>query len=354
MRILVYEFATGGGLLEQAENWPELASLLAEGRAMVSALAGDFAKLGDAQATCLRERRLRPWQPPGCRVADVADAGQERQQLERLAAESDWTVVIAPEISGILADRCRRVLAAGGRLLGPGLATIALAADKHATAQHLEQSGVRVPEGIALESAAALPESFRYPAVWKPRDGAGSQGICSVADAGWKGSRETRRPGRLEAFCAGLAASVSFLCGPGGCLALPPCRQVLSGDGRFRYLGGSCPLPPPLADRAVSLAQRAVAAMPEPLGWLGVDLVLAEKPEDDTVIEINPRMTTSYVGLRAVARQNLAAAMVSQATGRPPRLNYSARPVQFSADGSVRRLKPAASGRSLPDAARQT
>jgi predicted ATP-grasp superfamily ATP-dependent carboligase len=55
-----------------------------------------------------------------------------------------------------------------------------------------------------------------------------------------------------------------------------------------------------------------VATLPTPLGYLGVDLVLGDDPSgaDDRVIEINPRLTTSYVGLRAAALCNLAEAML--------------------------------------------
>jgi predicted ATP-grasp superfamily ATP-dependent carboligase len=42
----------------------------------------------------------------------------------------------------------------------------------------------------------------------------------------------------------------------------------------------------------------------------------------DRIIEINPRLTTSYVGLRAAVEQNLAAIMLELAAGRRPRVTY--------------------------------
>ena len=60
---------------------------------------------------------------------------------------------------------------------------------------------------------------------------------------------------------AGVAASVALLCGPVGVHPLPPCRQHLSDDERFGYLGGSLPLADVLARRATELARRAVAAV---------------------------------------------------------------------------------------------
>ena len=73
--------------------------------------------------------------------------------------------------------------------------------------------------------------------------------------------------------------------------------------GTFQYLGGSCPLPSGLAARADRLARCAAAAMPEWRGYIGIDLVLGEANDgsEDYLIEVNPRLTTSYVGLRVLA-----------------------------------------------------
>ena len=60
--------------------------------------------------------------------------------------------------------------------------------------------------------------------------------------------------------------------------------------------------------------------MPGLLGYVGVDLVLGDAADGsrDYAIEINPRLTTSYVGLRALADFNIAEAMLRAANG--PRL----------------------------------
>jgi predicted ATP-grasp superfamily ATP-dependent carboligase len=52
-------------------------------------------------------------------------------------------------------------------------------------------------------------------------------------------------------------------------------------------------------------------------GYFGVDLVLGESADgsQDRVIEINPRLTTSYLGLRRLARFNLAQALLRLAQG---------------------------------------
>ena len=100
-----------------------------------------------------------------------------------MAAAADWTIVIAPESAGQLEEQCQTVLAAGGRLLGPSLASIRLAADKQATAEHLQAYSVPVPAGRIFQPQAAWLDTFAFPAVVKPGDGAGSQDIVLVHSA---------------------------------------------------------------------------------------------------------------------------------------------------------------------------
>src|SRR5439155_20066372 len=131
----------------------------------------------------------------------------------------------------------------------------------------------------------------------------------------------------------GIAASVAVLVGPRQRVALAPAEQTLSSDGRFHYLGGKAPLPAPLAERAQRLALRAVKAVPGLFGYVGVDLVMGQRR--GYVIEINPRLTTSYVGLRRLARMNLGAAMLQVAEGKRVRLDWRDGTVRWTPDGDV-------------------
>ncbi len=56
----------------------------------------------------------------------------------------------------------------------------------------------------------------------------------------------------------------------------------------------------------------------------------------DVVVEVNPRLTTSYVGLRALTQGNLAGSMLAVATGHEVELCWKLGPIQFEASGSVR------------------
>jgi predicted ATP-grasp superfamily ATP-dependent carboligase len=147
-----------------------------------------------------------------------------------------------------------------------------------------------------------------------------------------------------QRYVPGLAASVAFLIGPSRVVPLVPCEQLLSTDGRFTYLGGRLPIAPDLADRVLRIADRAVRSVPGLLGYVGADVVLGDDGRD-WAIEINPRLTTSYVGLRALARFNLAGAMLAFVRGQPlPELAWHDRQIEFTPDGRLSDVAPTRPG----------
>lgn len=330
-RVFVYEWVSAGA----SELGPAADSLRREGAAMLRALARDFADDPGVRLDTIvaAQSPLRGELPGAVHVA--RHEAEERDLFARLTAEADWTVVIAPESAGILLDRCRLVEDHGGRLLGPSPVLVALTSDKHATAEHLETAGIAVPDGMCLPAGSVVPRDFPRPAILKPCDGAGSQGVRFLKPGTEDVRVEVRS--RLEAYVPGVPASVALLCGPSEFTALPPGRQRLCDGGSFAYQGGELPLPAPLARRAAELALRAVRSLPGALGYLGVDLVLGEQGDGsgDYIIEVNPRLTTSYVGLRALLRENLASAMLAAAEGLEVALSCRAGCVQFDPDGTV-------------------
>ena len=338
MRIFVYEWVTGGGLVEEPGPLP--ASLLREGAAMIGALATDLTRIADCRVIALRDPRVVQFAVSASHVIDVTSRFSHDEEIERQSTSADATILIAPEFDGVLLKAARRVNAVGGRLISPSHEFIRIAADKQRTCGLLQAAGVPAPEGRALESDEPLPADFQYPAVVKPADGAGSQDTYFV-----RGPHDSppayawRR--RLERYVDGQPASVAMLCGPTGRVALTPCKQRISDDGRFRYLGGELPLPAGLAERARTLAERALAALPPAAGYVGVDLVLGRAPDgsEDVVIEINPRLTTSYVGLRAAAKQNLAEAMWRVVNGESLEVGFADRPIEFDPSGNVNFLQ---------------
>lgn len=335
-RVFLYEYITGGGTFSARSPDTPSGSLLREGTAMIRSLAEDFSRLPGVRVSLLHDVRLPGMNLASDDVVEVADADAERRAVLDQSQQADWTVLIAPEFDGILLERCRWAEAAGARLLSPPSSFVQLASNKDRTAEQLRQHGLPVPTATILHPGQPLPETFPYPAVVKPCDGAGSVGVHLVASssAGYEIPADDQTT-RLEEFRRGTPASVAVLCGPREKLALPACSQRISNDGRFRYLGGRTPLEEALSKRAQRLALAAVDALPPAVGYVGVDLILGDDPNGrvDVVIEVNPRLTTSYVGLRALCRKNLAAAMMAVAQSDPAELSFSEQTVEFDADG---------------------
>lgn len=267
----------------------------------------------------------------------------EESAFRDCATRADTCLIVAPEFEDILATRCSWAEECSTWVLNPIVAATRLAANKRAFANHLQAREVPTPDIWPASPSEPLPAEC-FPAVYKPCDGAGSLATYFVARAadlpgseaqalreGWQGECF------LQRWAPGLAASVLILTGPNKPVALPPAAQILTNDGRFHYLGGSLPLAPLLAARATALAIRVVHTVSGLRGPVGVDLVLGEPADGsgDQVIEMNPRLTTSYVGLRRLARSNLAQAILGAATGAGVEtLEWHTGAIEFGRDGS--------------------
>jgi len=326
----------------------------AEGLAMLAAVLADLQQVPGANVIALAEKACCRRLGRGLPLRVIA--GEETASFEELARSADFALVIAPEFDGILEDRCRRAQAAGARLLGPSPEAVRLAGDKWSLGLFLAKRGIPTPpcHRLAPASLKGLMEADAPPArplpplplVIKPRHGAGSRATIRVNEPGQLAGALSLALSECgtdellaQPFAAGRPVSNAFLLGAGQVVVLPPAAQHLSPDGRFRYLGGRLPLPLRLARRARDLATRAVQAVPGLEGYVGVDLVLGTAPDgsQDQVIEINPRLTTSYVGLRRMVQTNLAAALLRVVRGEPAG-HLSCRPgtVVFTADGACR------------------
>jgi predicted ATP-grasp superfamily ATP-dependent carboligase len=263
-------------------------------------------------------------------------------ELVEDSTQAEAVIVIAPETGGLLEQISSYWDRQGVWRLGPSIDTIRLTTDKQALAEHWQQFGVPTPP-----VHRGRPRSDdHYPLVWKPRDGCGSQATFALSS--WTQAVQVLTCAEtdgldmiVQPYVDGQAVSVAFLCGPNSRIPLQPTFQHLSTDGRLRYLGGSLPLPLELARRAVALGQRALAGLSGLVGYIGVDLVLGKAADgsEDYAIEINPRFTTSYVGLRVACRDNLAAVLLEIARGGHAKsLNWRSDCIVFEANGRWQRL----------------
>jgi predicted ATP-grasp superfamily ATP-dependent carboligase len=348
--VFLFEFVTGGGLA--GSDLPP--SWAAEGHAMRRALAEDFAAVAGVEVVQTLDRRFEP--EPGQGRTIVVGPNDEERTFLRLAAEADHTLVVAPETELFLLDRTEAVERLGtGRLISCGSLAVRLAGNKYETARLLAQHGLPTPPTFWRGQADRLVDDLRLhfhrpgapvgdtlplPAVLKSNDGAGSIDTFLVAD--FDSIPQGADGDILQPFVAGEPWSASFLIGADG-------RAHLVGQGRqrmeivggrFTYLGGEVPAGPAECDPAL---RRAVEALPGARGWVGVDFLRDPQTGAATILEINPRLTTSFVGLRRLVPPGAIAAAWLEALDDPAGarasalagLAHAAPPVRFQADGSV-------------------
>ncbi len=309
---------------------------------MVEAVLADFRAWGVVRTITTLDIRLRDLALPADEVVQVAP-GRHEEIFSSLLARSDAALVIAPETDGILAGLNATVEIAGIQLLGSSVAAVAATGDKAASYELFRRAGLPTPLTRAVGFAAAQRAAgeMGYPLVAKPADGVGCEGVCLVAGPDELGQalallrHATRREEiLLQTFVAGTHASVSLLVSEGRSLPLSLNGQEIVAGCPFAYQGGTVPLIHPAAERAFVVARTAVGLVPGLLGYVGVDLVLTQ--EEAFLIEINPRLTTSYVGLRQVLQLNLARAIWDACRrGTLPQDVRLAGQVTFAKDGRL-------------------
>lgn len=347
-RLLIYEECLAAGTTGPL-GAALTADLLVEGQAMACAFAEDCQRSNGWHVRVARAAEFRDrWpQQVSWRWLDYTHAldGSLNDWLGQQAARADLTLIIAPECHGILEQRARAVLAAQGQLLGPDPAWIALASDKTATLRRLSEFFVPVPRGMhgTLVELAAWPGPF--PAVLKPNDGVGAGGVRRVREraelllALKELAEQYPAPSiwRCEEFLPGQAASVAILAGSVKYDVLLPATQRVEFDaqGYAHYRGGAFTLTEQQQARARQLGAKVSRVLPRIHGYFGIDLILGEAADgsQDAVLEINPRLTTSYLGLRAVCAESLADALLSYRGYHRGSIEWSPDRVEFNEQG---------------------
>lgn len=331
MRLFLSEFLCSGAVDPSCAP----ASLLREGRSMLLALADDLARLDGIEVCTTWHPELGDWPLPAVNALPAGSADEEGV-FRRLASECDATYVIAPELDELLLQRCRMVEQAGGTSLNCTLEAIALTGDKLRLWQHLQAAGIPSIPTASLNEADP-PE---FPCVIKPRCGAGSENTYVVHDSTAYHQACNAVAGDemiIQPHVAGLPCSIAAVLDDHGGLAalLPPAAQHLSDDGRLKYLGGHCPFDTPLSNALNELVLSTARSIHGLRGYVGFDLLLPHSgPKRPLLVEINPRLTTSYLGYRTLARDNLAAWLLPRSrTTHAPR--WRSVRVTFGPDGTI-------------------
>ena len=296
MKILLAEYTVA--------NDPLLAH---EGAAMLAVLAGSFGR---------------------CGYEVVSPGGADfLAEIRRLAPECDVGLVIAPDH---LLFSFTSVLETLTHNIGCGAMNTMVCADKRLSASILARHGIPVPGRDRKGGRRVV----------KPVLGCGSQGVRLTAD-------EPGKDELAEAFIEGEHLSVSMVgsrvtgntCSyysgdPPLLLAVNRQEITIDSKGRFHYLGGETPIRHERQEEIVSTAASALTVL-GCQGYTGVDIVLADRPY---VVDVNPRITTSIVGIVACMEEEIADVLVKASRGEGPSAVHLSGRVRFDTTGKVERL----------------
>jgi tyramine---L-glutamate ligase len=249
--------------------------------------------------------------------------GDFAAEIERLAAQCDMGLVIAPDH---LLSKFTMLLEQHTHNLGCGFMSVALCANKVQTQKILRQHDIAVPGDPGLGKK-----------VIKPVRGCGAQGVR--LSEGEPGEGEF-----AERFIDGENYSVSivpnriigeaceyFTGKPPSVLAVNRQQVEIGQDGAFHYLGGETPVHPDREKEIISAARKALEVL-GCQGYCGVDVVVADRVY---VVDVNPRITTSLVGIAACMKEEIADILVAASQGRGPEKVHITGRVRFDTNGKV-------------------
>jgi predicted ATP-grasp superfamily ATP-dependent carboligase len=323
LKVIVYEHISGGGYAGQ----PIPLAVLSEGFGMLRSIVSDFKAAGH-EATVLLDARLSKLNPPIAvdRIVPVFNPQEPKKFLTNIAKINEAIYVITPETGRTLQSFVELMEQTGKVSINCESSAIPKVADKMVLYGALEKNGVPTPKTLAFsvnddlaEVKRAIKSKLSYPAVFKPMNSVSCGGLSIVREdaqiekavAKIKAESAGKRF-IVQEFVEGEAASVSLLSARGKALAISLNKQIVkvaTPETVSFYEGGFVPFDHPLKQDAFTVAEKVVESFPGLRGYVGVDLVLArDKP---FVVDVNPRLTTSYVGLCRAVNFNVAQALVN-------------------------------------------
>lgn len=325
MKIVVYEHDSGGGYAGQQIPM----DVLAEGFAMLRCIVADFRAAGH-QVTALLDSRLHKLEPPleANYTAQVLYIEETKKILTNLAANNDALYVIAPETDQILQSYVQLVEKTGSISLNSQSDTIKKVADKTLLYENLQKNSCPTPKTLTLNTTDNLQlikrttSQLNYPLIFKPADSTGCSGISLVENSPniEKALTQIKATSTNPRFIVqehikGTPTSVSLFTNNKKTMAVTLNKQQinLAETGAVsNYAGGCVPFEHQKKTEALAAAKRAVASFEGLRGYVGVDLVMG--PDQAYILDVNARLTTSYIGVRQVVGFNVAQTLIDTAT----------------------------------------
>jgi len=302
LKVFVCEFVTGGGLYRE----PLPASLLREGELMRNAVLQDLSRIENLNVTVTCDVRVSI--PLNVECVSI-EPGQDVWSIwQDCMQEADLVWLVAPETDGILEKLALMAESLGKSILGCSSSAIKVAANKWDTYQLLKAFDISTPITFKYTN---FPRGQSGPWVAKLIDGVACENSRYFDSEdeliGWMQDKQDSHI--IQQYQLGTAASFSMLCYSGKAVMLSCNQQKMDlQDGQFRYAGSVVNGMLEHLNAFQELATKIVTALPGLAGFVGVDLI-AHHDGDAwryAVLEINPRLTTSYVGLHQACGLNPA------------------------------------------------
>ena len=295
MRLFITEFISGGGLA----NHPLPAGLKQEGLMMLKSLIDDSLQIQGCNVLTTLDSRI---QLENANVGHIYinDSRDYLEQVQVLAKNADLTWVIAPETEGTLASIIENLTKQDIHTLNSDIKSILISGDKLACGDVMQTAGIPTPTVFLQNDLQTFPDKV----VVKPRYGVGSEDLQIYAN-GNEALAVIKEYERwvVQPYIRGEHRSMSLLCQQGKAKILSCNIQEMVGFPKLRLakcIVNAFPVSPELESLAEDIAQ----ALPGLCGYVGVDFVVTNN--ENVVVDVNPRLTTSYIGLAKALNQNPA------------------------------------------------
>jgi predicted ATP-grasp superfamily ATP-dependent carboligase len=286
MNILVAEYAVGAG---------KDGTILLEGRAMLDVLVKSFERAG--------HRVTYPTSGTVLSTGTPFKTNDFENAIKILSEQCDAALLVAPDE---LLGEMTRLVEEYTVNLGCPSESVKICADKLAGAKALIKGGIRTPRTAISDQAGIFSKGELV--VIKPRWGCASENTtllkyCNVLPDNFVATE----------YIEGEHLSVSLILGDKP-LLLTVNRQNIKIHGNIQYNGGTVGID---SGRNQELFETAyqTAGLLGCRGYVGVDIVLAEEP---WVIDVNPRPTTSIIGISSIMDQELGELILAARFGRLP------------------------------------
>ncbi|MEM3437514.1 MAG: ATP-grasp domain-containing protein [Nitrososphaerales archaeon] len=321
MKVAILEYISGGGFSDK--NLPS--SILSEGYGMLNSALFDFKEAGHKTYTLL-DSRIALFKPPlrADKIHLVNSKEEFKIKIVDLLKNAEISLIIAPESEGILSNLLNLSEELNIESLNCDVSSINIVCNKFKLYERLKENGLSIPKTYkvkideGIEKIQKIVRNISFPLIVKPTEGIGCYGLSVVKSFSQipiainKVKEEVKTDTCIiQEFVKGIHASVSLISNGKEAFPLTLNLQIMNlnaPDKASSYLGGIVPFDHELKDRAFQIAKRAVELFNGLKGYIGVDLILSENGPQ--LIEINPRLTVSYIGLRQVSNLNLAKAMI--------------------------------------------